>query len=87
LSKDELLERKKQSFICDGSHILCAFNILAYYKSNNIVEDFDPLKLSHKPNINKPKINKPEFGDFIEPKFNFNPDPFIKFKDLAEPKI
>jgi hypothetical protein len=86
LSKDDLLERKKQSLML-SSYIGSAFNILAYYKSNETIEDFDSLKLPH-----RLTTKKPEFMDFIEPNFNpnfepkFNPDPF-KFKDLAEPKF
>jgi hypothetical protein len=79
LSKDELLERKKQSLMC-SSHIMSALNILSYYKNNNItnsiIDELNPLKI-----LRQTDNKKSEFNDLIEPRFN--PYPF-KSKDLNE---
>jgi hypothetical protein len=87
LSKDDLLERKKQSLMV-SSHVSSALNILVHYKTNDIIEDLSPLKIPHQPITKKPK-----FKDFIEPSFgpNFDPhfDPHLDsyLNQQSEPKF
>lgn len=87
LSKDDLLERKKQSLMF-SSYIGSALNILAYYKTNNINEDLNPLKI-----FQQSTIKKTEFKDFIEPRFEpnfepfFEPDPNLKIKSKSNSKF